>query len=206
VATDNETPLRKDAQRNREAILAAARDLYAERADVPMCEIARHAGVGQATLYRNFPDCRNLVAALIVEQMEQTEELAAEHAGDPDAFFVLIRNVVETMARFHALGELAREDACLGSALDHRRRRLAELMRKPLRTAMAAGTLRRAASRFTPSSLVSLLRGEQSPAKRGKPRITQAMLSSLGLLGGFSEPTPGIEPGTPSLRVKCSTS
>ena len=70
-----------------------------------MCEIARHAGVGQATLYRNFPDCRNLVAALILEQMEQTEEAGRRHAGDPDAFFVLIRNVVETMAAFHALAE-----------------------------------------------------------------------------------------------------
>ena len=67
-----------------------------------MYEIARRAGVGQATLYRNFPDRRNLAAALIIEHMEQTERLAEEHAGDPDVFFVLIRNVVETMARFHA--------------------------------------------------------------------------------------------------------
>src|SRR4051794_31811799 len=104
-----------------------------------MCEIARHAGVGQATLYRNFPDWRNLAAAIIVEHMEQTEQLAAEHAGDPEAFFVLIRNVVETMARFHALGELAREDACLGSELGRRRRRLSELLQEPLASAKAAG-------------------------------------------------------------------
>ena len=74
--------------------------------------------------------------------MEHTEQLAAEHAGDPDAFFVLLRNVVETIARFHALGELAREDACLGSALQTRRRRLRELLKEPLRAAKAAGTVR----------------------------------------------------------------
>ena len=86
----------------------AARELFAECADVPMYEVARRAGVGQATLYRNFPDRRNLAAALLAEHMEQTEQLAAAHADDPDAFFVLLRNVVEIMARFHAVGELAR--------------------------------------------------------------------------------------------------
>lgn len=159
MTTASETPLRKDAQRNREAILAAARDLFAESADVPMCEIARRAGVGQATLYRNFPDRRNLVAALIVEQMEQTEQLAAEHAGDPDAFFVLIRNVVETMARFHALGELAHEDACLGSALDRRRRRLAELLQEPIADAKAAGKLRDDLTIDDVFLMVSMLKG-----------------------------------------------
>ena len=73
---------RKDAQRNREAILAAARELYAESADVPMYEVARRAGVGQGTLYRNFPDRSDLAAALIAEIFELEEQLAAEHAGD----------------------------------------------------------------------------------------------------------------------------
>jgi AcrR family transcriptional regulator len=133
---------RKDARRNREAILDAARDLFADCADVPMYEVARRAGVGQATLYRNFPDRRDLAAALLLEEMEHTERLATDHAGDPDAFFVLLRNVVETIARFHALGELAREDTCVGSALQSRRRRLRELLKEPLRDAKAAGTVR----------------------------------------------------------------
>ena len=142
MAATNQAPRRKDAQRNREAILAAARELFADCADVPMYEVARRAEVGQATLYRNFPDRRDLAAALLLEEMEHTEQLAVEHAGDPDAFFVLLRNVVEAIARFHALGELAREDACLGSALQSRRRHLRELLTEPLRAAKAAGTVR----------------------------------------------------------------
>jgi AcrR family transcriptional regulator len=142
MSATSQAPRRRDAQRNREAILDAARELFAQAADVPMYEIARRAAVGQATLYRNFPDRRDLAAALLLEEMEHTEQLAAEHAGDPDAFFVLLRNVVETIARFHALGELAREDACLGSALDARRQRLRELLKEPLRDAKAAGTIR----------------------------------------------------------------
>ena len=101
MATTSNAPKRKDARRNREAILSAARELFADSADVPMYEVARRAGVGQATLYRNFPDRRDLAAALLLEEMEHTEQLAAEHAGDPDAFFVLVRSVVETIARFH---------------------------------------------------------------------------------------------------------
>jgi AcrR family transcriptional regulator len=191
VTTTSETPLRKDARRNREAILAAARELFAESADVPMYEIARKAGVGQATLYRNFPDRRNLAAALIREHMEQTERLAAEHAEDPDAFFVLIRNVVETMARFHALGELAREDACLGSELDRRRRRLAELLNEPLRAAKAAGTLRRDVTIDDVFLVVSMLKGAvdgtDGPAARARVATRALTLVLDGLAPSRAE-------------------
>jgi AcrR family transcriptional regulator len=143
MATTTQAPRRRDAQRNREAILAVARELFAECADVPMCEVARRAGVGQATLYRNFPDRRSLAAALLADHMDNTERLAGEQAGDPDAFFVLLRYVVDTMARFYLLGSLARQDACLGSQLDLWRQRLAALVKLPLRDAKAAGTIRR---------------------------------------------------------------
>jgi AcrR family transcriptional regulator len=142
MSATTQTPRRKDAQRNREAILAAARELFAECADVPLYEVARRAGVGQATLYRNFPDRRDLAAALMLEELEHAERLAAEHVGDPDAFFVLLRNIVDTTARFRALSQLAREDSCLGSELDSRRRRMRELLKEPLRAAKAAGTVR----------------------------------------------------------------
>jgi AcrR family transcriptional regulator len=188
VTTTSETPLRKDAQRNREAILCAARELFAESADVPMCEVARRAGVGQATLYRNFPDRRDLAAALIVEQMEQTERLASEHAGDPDAFFVLMRNIVETMARFHALGQLVREDACLGSRLNQRRQRMAELLKEPLRAAKAAGTVRRDATMDDVFLLISMLKGAvdraDGPAARAAAASRALTLVQDGLAPG----------------------
>jgi AcrR family transcriptional regulator len=53
---------RADAERNRAKILAVARTAFAEsRTDVSMAEISRRAGVGMATLYRNFPDRRELL-------------------------------------------------------------------------------------------------------------------------------------------------
>ena len=49
-------PLRRDAQRNREAILAAARQVFCDHGlEAPLEEIARRAGVGIGTLYRRFP-------------------------------------------------------------------------------------------------------------------------------------------------------
>jgi AcrR family transcriptional regulator len=189
LTTTSDIPLRKDAQRNREAILAAARELLAESADAPMYEIARRAGVGQATLYRNFPDRRNLAAALIIEHMEQTERLAEEHAGDPDAFFVLIRNVVETMARFHALGQLASEDACLGSALNRRRRRLAELMQEPLKAAKAAGTVRRDVTLDDVFLTLSMVKGAVERADGPVARAAAATRALTLVLDGLA-PSP----------------
>ncbi len=64
-------PLRSDARRNREKILAAARVALGEgAADVSMAEISRRAGVGMATLYRNFPGRRELLEALYTDEVD----------------------------------------------------------------------------------------------------------------------------------------
>jgi AcrR family transcriptional regulator len=62
---------RPDAARNRAKILAAARTAFADpRADVSMAEVARRAGVGMATLYRNFPGRRELLEALFADEVD----------------------------------------------------------------------------------------------------------------------------------------
>jgi AcrR family transcriptional regulator len=62
---------RADAARNRDKILTAARAAFADPddADVSMAEISRRAGVGMATLYRNFPGRRELLEALYTEEI-----------------------------------------------------------------------------------------------------------------------------------------
>jgi AcrR family transcriptional regulator len=179
-------PLRKDAQRNREAILCAARQLFAESAEVPMYEVARRAGVGQATLYRNFPDRRILAAELIAEQMQRSERLAAEHEGDPDAFFVLLREIAETVGRFHGLSELAHQDACVGSELERMRQRLSELMKGPLRDAKAAGTLRRDLTIDDLFLIVLMIRGAVDGAEGSAARAAAASRALTFALDGIA--------------------
>ncbi|MGC8498843.1 MAG: TetR/AcrR family transcriptional regulator [Acidimicrobiales bacterium] len=61
---------RRDADRNRQAILLAAHRLYAEHPGAPLSEVARVAGVGQATLYRHFPDRSTLMGTLAREALD----------------------------------------------------------------------------------------------------------------------------------------
>jgi len=72
---------RADAERNRDKILAVARAAFADpETEVSMAEISRRAGVGMATLYRNFPGRRELLEALFIDEVNAICE-AAETAG-----------------------------------------------------------------------------------------------------------------------------
>ena len=76
--------MRADARRNQERLLAAARELIAERgAGVPLEDVAKRAGVGIATLYRRFPDRDALLRAVVLDALTRTR-LAAERAAELD--------------------------------------------------------------------------------------------------------------------------
>src|SRR5580704_18221746 len=81
---------RADAERNRDKILAAARAAFAEPGvPVSMAEVARRAGVGMATLYRNFPGRRELLEALYTEEVNGICEAARTlDAPTPGATFL----------------------------------------------------------------------------------------------------------------------
>ncbi|WP_129842051.1 TetR/AcrR family transcriptional regulator [Streptomyces sp. RFCAC02] len=91
------TRLRADALRNRDRILAAARDSFARHGlDARLDEIARRAGVGNATLYRHFPDREALVVAVVLfvnRRITEDAERALAADGDPfDALRGLVLN------------------------------------------------------------------------------------------------------------------
>lgn len=78
---------RADALRNRELIVAAAREMFVEFGpDAPLDEIARRAGVGNATLYRNFADrgalLHDVLLSTVIRTADHAEEAAAQEA-DP---------------------------------------------------------------------------------------------------------------------------
>lgn len=77
--------LRADAQDNRERVLEAARALFSERGiDVTMREIARHAEVGPATLYRRFPTKQLLVDEAFSDEMRACRGIVDDGCADPD--------------------------------------------------------------------------------------------------------------------------
>ncbi|MBU6531720.1 TetR family transcriptional regulator [Streptomyces sp. NPDC057245] len=70
---------RKAAARNRAALIAAAREIYADSGlNAPLSAIARRAGVGQGVLYRHFPDRAAVATAVLEENVRQIEQAAAE--------------------------------------------------------------------------------------------------------------------------------
>ncbi|WP_053634870.1 TetR/AcrR family transcriptional regulator [Streptomyces sp. XY152] len=74
---------RRVAARNRAALVAAAREIYAEYGlDVPLSAIARRAGVGQGVLYRHFPDRAAVATAVLEENVGQIEQAAAAPGAD----------------------------------------------------------------------------------------------------------------------------
>jgi AcrR family transcriptional regulator len=80
-------PLRKDAQRNRDRILAATRAAFQERGlDVGVDEIARRAGVGMGTLYRHFPTKDALIDAIVDARFAELTEAAERALEAPDAW------------------------------------------------------------------------------------------------------------------------
>ena len=101
---------RADAERNRDKILAAARTAFAgSDAEVSMAEISRRAGVGMATLYRNFPGRRELLEALYTDQVDAICEAAESVDGDtPGAVLMawLHRFFVFASSKHHIAAEL----------------------------------------------------------------------------------------------------
>lgn len=78
-------PLRADAARNRERILVAAGEVFAERGlEATLDDIAHHAGLGVGTVYRRFPGKEELIEALFEQAIHEVVVLAekAEAMGD----------------------------------------------------------------------------------------------------------------------------
>ncbi|GII59793.1 TetR family transcriptional regulator [Planotetraspora thailandica] len=115
-------PHRADARRNFDALLAAARDAFAENGtDASLEDIARRAGVGIGTLYRNFPTRQDLFESVYVGEVEELARAAAEVADLPpwDALVAWMRQFVSYAATKRAIYEaLNRESEMFRSCRD----------------------------------------------------------------------------------------
>ncbi|AJP00834.1 TetR family transcriptional regulator [Streptomyces cyaneogriseus subsp. noncyanogenus] len=93
------SPLRSDAQRNRERILEAALAELTRCAEAPLSAIAKKAGVGQGTFYRNFPNRESLVLEVYRYEMQQVADAAAQLLATREPERAL-REWMDRLARF----------------------------------------------------------------------------------------------------------
>jgi AcrR family transcriptional regulator len=107
-------PLRADARRNRERVLTAAREVFAENGrEAQMDDVARRAEVGVGTVYRHFPTKEALIDALVAEAFERLVAVAKEQAqrdDDPwDALVTTLWAGAEIMAGDRAVSAILSE-------------------------------------------------------------------------------------------------
>jgi AcrR family transcriptional regulator len=90
--------LRADAAQNRERILAAAAELFAQRGlQVSLNEIAHHAGVGVGTVYRRFANKEEVIEALFEQRLSDVADVAQQALEDPDAWGGLVTFISRAM-------------------------------------------------------------------------------------------------------------
>jgi AcrR family transcriptional regulator len=141
-----ERRLRADAARNRAAIVAVARDVFAEQGlEAPLEAIAARAGVGIATLYRRFPTREKLVAAALVEKVAEYAEAARRALAVPDpwdGFAGFVEQICELQAGDRGLSDLLSMTLSADEQVEELRRTANELLITVIDRAKAAGTLR----------------------------------------------------------------
>ena len=150
--------LRADAARNRDAIVAVARDVFAEQGlAAPLETIAARAGVGIATLYRRFPTREKLVAAALTEKVAEYAE-AAEQAlavADPWVGFAgFVQRICELQADDRGLSDLLSMTLSADEQVEQLRRTANDRVVTLIERAKAGGALR---EDFAGEDLVLLL-------------------------------------------------
>jgi len=146
--------LRRDAQRNRERIVASARLLFArDGLEASVEDVTRDAGVGMGTLYRHFATKEELIDAVLEESFEELVEVAEAAVAEDDAWAGFTGFMEAALQRYAANRGL--KDVLAGSEHGRRRaramrRRLAPLLQQMIARAQEQGSLR---ADFTPQDM-----------------------------------------------------
>jgi AcrR family transcriptional regulator len=139
-------PLRADAERNRQRLLAAAKDVFATRGlDVTLDEVARHAGVGTGTAYRRFPNKDALIDALMVDRIGEFAAIARECLEEPDPWVGLtsyFERALALQAADRGLKEILFSSGRGRERSTHARRAIAPVVAKLVKRAVEAGAVR----------------------------------------------------------------
>jgi AcrR family transcriptional regulator len=178
--------LRADARRNREAIIVAAKKLFADEGlDAQMPDVAKAAKVGVGTVYRHFPTKEDLIAALAGDRFERLAEKAREGiaAEDPwEGLCDFIRFSAEIQAEDRGLCEVmgsrpeVMADAAYAVGLDTL---CAELVRRAKRSGDLRKDLDWQDIPMIACSLGRITAAEAGPAVGRWPRLVEIVIDGL---------------------------
>jgi AcrR family transcriptional regulator len=153
-------PLRSDAERNRRLVLEAATQAFAQEGlDVGMAEIARRAGVGNATVFRRFPSKDALIEAIVDEKIAEllaAAERAAEIEDPWDSLVDMLEKTAALQARDHGFFQATEEFMLRHPDLLRRHRPVFEAVDRLVVRAQAAGVVR---DDVTTLDLLGLVKG-----------------------------------------------
>jgi AcrR family transcriptional regulator len=153
-----EPSLRTDAERNRQLVLTAAREVFAEHGlQAPMNEVARRAGVGIATLYRRFPTRDDLITATFAGKMKAYADAIDEALRDIDpwrGFCRYIERVCAMQAGDHGFTHVLTMTFPTAKAFEADRNRAYDAFVELIAAAKRTGRLR---DDFCPQDLVLVL-------------------------------------------------
>jgi AcrR family transcriptional regulator len=155
---DVERPLRSDAERNRDRIVAAAQSVFArDGLTASMASVARQADVGIATLFRRFPTKEALVEAVFADRMDAYADAVATALANPDpwhGFTDYIETVCGMQAADRGFAVVLTMTFPMARTLETRRREAYDGLIELAERAKAAGCLR---DDFTPEDMVLVL-------------------------------------------------
>lgn len=139
--------VRADARRNEDALLEAAKAIFAESGvDAPAREIAARAGVGVGTLYRRFPSRADLVIAVFKREVDAcTAEAAVLASGHPpgEALALWLRRFTKFIAAKRGLAQaLHSGDPAFQGLPDYFRQNFEPALTRLLDAAVKAGVVR----------------------------------------------------------------
>lgn len=137
------TTLRTDAALRRRQILDAADEVFSEHGvHAPLELVVERAGLGRATLYRNFPDREALMAALLERGMDAFERAARDLGDRPDGLAVLLHDVAEYIAEAAPLMDFWRTMQCGHPVVEGVDGRVLAIFMPLVRRAIEAGLCR----------------------------------------------------------------
>lgn len=175
---------RKDAAERRAAILAAAEIAFAESGlNVPLEQICVAAGVGRATLYRNFENRIALIHAIMRNNIEKLEAIVAEVTQAPNGLELYLAEVCEQLVKTGGLLYLNREDPRLDSELSSRYRAHLNTL---VETALEARRVRPDLTTAMVQTIVRMMWGgldglDYAQRRAVGPTVLDLCLASLGI-------------------------